>query len=64
MSKVIFVDELDRKLMYYYRNNFKNKTIAQLTGLELRIVKNRMIKLKKQGLLKRWWEEENEREGL
>ena len=60
MSKVIFVDELDRKLMYYYRNNFKNKTIAQLTGLELRIVKNRMIKLKKQGLLKRWWEEENE----
>ena len=60
MSKVIFVDELDRKLMYYYRNNFKNKTIAQLTGLELRIIKNRMIKLKKQGLLKRWWEEENE----
>lgn len=58
MSKVIFLDELDKKLMYYYRNDFKTKRIAELTGLELKVIQNRINKLRKQGLLKRWWEED------
>ncbi len=57
MSRVIYVDELDKKISYYYRNNFKTKDMAKLTGMELNIIKNRIKRLKKYGLLKRWWEE-------
>ena len=58
MNKIIYVDDLDKKLIYYYRNNFPKKSIAEKTGVELRIINNRLIRLKKHGLLKRWWEEE------
>ena len=58
MTKVIYIDELDKKLTYYYRNNFKTKEIARLTGVELNIVTNRINRLRKHGLLKRWWEED------
>lgn len=58
MSRVIYVDELDKKLMYYYRNNFPKKEMAVKTGVELRIVNNRLLRLRKHGLLKRWWEED------
>ena len=58
MSKIIYVDELDKKLIYYYRNNFPKKEMAEKTGVELRIVNNRLLRLRKYGMLKRWWEEE------
>ena len=58
MNKVIYVDELDKKLIYYYRNNFPKKSMAEKTGLDLKIVQNRLNRLRKHGLLKRWWEED------
>ena len=58
MNRVIYVDDLDKKLIYYYRNNFPKKSMAETTGLDLRIVNNRLSRLRKHGLLKRWWEEE------
>ena len=32
--------------------------MAEKTGVELRIVNNRLLRLRKYGMLKRWWEEE------
>ena len=58
MNRVIYVDDLDKKLIYYYRNNFPKKSMAEKTGLDLKIVQNRLSRLRKHGLLKRWWEEE------
>ena len=58
MSKIIYVDELDKKLMYYYRNNFHKNEMAEKTGVDLKIINNRLVRLRKNGMLKRWWEEE------
>ena len=58
MNKVIYVDELDKKLMYYYRNNFHKNEMSEKTGVDLKIIQNRLIRLRKHGMLKRWWEEE------
>ena len=58
MTKDIAMDEIDRKVIYYYRNDFKKKTMAEKLGVEVRIVENKIKRLKKYGLLKRWWEEE------
>ena len=58
MNRVIYVDDLDKKLIYYYRNNFPKKEMAIKTGVELRIVHNRLLRLRKHGLLKRGWEED------
>lgn len=55
---MIRIDELDKKLIYYYRNDFKTKYVAELTGVELRIIKNRLARLRKYKMLKRWWEED------
>ena len=53
----IFIDEIDKQLIYYYRNNFKTKQIAEKTGLQLNTVRNKLARLRKHGKLKRWWEE-------
>ena len=58
MTRIIYVDELDKKLMYYYRNDFPKKAMAEKTGLDLKIIHNRLVRLRKHGMLKRWWEEE------
>lgn len=58
MNRIIYVDELDKKLIYYYRNNFPKKSMAEKTGLDLKTVQNRLNRLRKHGMLKRWWEEE------
>lgn len=58
MTRIIYVDELDKKLMYYYRNDFPKKEMAVKTGVDLNIVHNRLVRLRKHGMLKRWWEEE------
>lgn len=57
MTKQIAMDEIDRKLIYYYRNNYKTKSMAQKLGIEVRVVRNKLIRLKRYGCLKRWWEE-------
>ena len=57
MKREIAIDEIDRKILYYYRNNFPTKTMAEKLDLELRIVKNKLVRLRKHGYLKRWWEE-------
>ena len=51
------MDELDEKIVYYYRNNFPVKDIMQKTGESKNKITYRLLKLKKQGVLKRWWEE-------
>lgn len=51
------IDELDKKIIYYYRNNFPRKAMVEKTGVELRIIQNRMTRLRKYGFLKRWWED-------
>lgn len=57
MKREIAMDEIDRKILYYYRNNFPTKAMAEKLDLELRIVKNKLVRLRKHGYLKRWWEE-------
>lgn len=60
MKKDIAMDEIDRWVIYYYRNDFKKKTMAEKLGVEVRIVENKIKRLRKYGFLKRWWEEEVE----
>lgn len=57
MKRGIYIDEIDKKLIYYYRNNFPKKSMAEKTGLELRLLENRLVRLRKNGYLVRWWEE-------
>ena len=57
MKRQIAMDEIDIKILYYYRNNFPTKTMAEKLGIELMIVKNKLVRLRKHGYLKRWWEE-------
>lgn len=57
MKRKIVIDETDQKLIYYYRNNFRTKSMAEKMGLDLRIVKNKLVRLKKHGYLKRWWDD-------
>ena len=49
--------DIDKKVIYYYRNDFPIKYIMEKTGLKLHQVRYRIDKYKKQGVLKRWWEE-------
>ncbi len=51
------MDELDKKIIYYYRNNFPMKKICEITGENYNRIKARMNKLYKKKLLKRWWDE-------
>lgn len=51
------MDELDKKIKYYYRNNFPIKDISKKTGKTYCAIQYRIKKLKQQGILKRWWEE-------
>lgn len=51
------MDELDKKLIYCYRNDFTTKKMSEITGIKLNTVRYRLQKLKKKGLLRKWWEE-------
>ena len=53
----IFIDETDKKLIYYYRNDFSTKQMAEKLGLELNTVRNKLARLRHHGHLKRWWNE-------
>ena len=57
MDKQGKIDEIDKKIIYYYRNNFPIKDISKYTELKYSTVQYRINKLKKHNLLKRWWEE-------
>ena len=57
MDKQGKLDEIDKKIIYYYRNNFPIKDISKYTELKYSTVQYRINKLKKHNLLKRWWEE-------
>lgn len=54
------MDELDKKLIYCYRNDFPQKKMCEMTGTKINTIKDRLKKLKKQGVLKKWWEEQGE----
>ena len=51
------LDELDKKIIYYYRNDFPTKKIAEITGESQSRINNKKNRLRKMGLLKRWWKE-------
>ena len=57
MNKQGKIDDLDKKIIYYYRNDFRTKTMAEKTGVEVRLIQNRIARLRRYGYLKRWWEE-------
>ena len=50
--------ELERKIIYYYRNNFPRKDICQKLDIPINVLENKITKLRRKGLLKRWWQEE------
>ena len=49
---------MDNKIIYYYRNGYSAKDIAEKTGLTVSQVKWRIQQIKKKQPLLRWWEEE------
>ena len=51
------MEYLDKKIIYYYRNNFPVKKICELTGESYNRIRGRIDILRKKGLLKRWWQE-------
>ena len=60
MNKQGELDELDKKIAYYYRNNFPIKYVCNKTEVKYSTIQYRIYKMKKHGLLKRWWEEDGE----
>ena len=52
------LDELDKKIIYYYRNDFPFKRICELTEKPESLIKSRMTKLYRHKLLVRWWKEQ------
>ena len=60
MNKQGELDSLDKRIKYYYRNNFSIKEISNKTGLKYNTVIYRIHKMKKRGILKKWWEEDVE----
>lgn len=57
MNKQGKLDELDKQIIYYYRNNYSFKKICEKTEKPETTIKGRMNKLYKHKLLKRWWKE-------
>ena len=51
------MDDFEKKVIYYYRNNFPVKKICEITGRSYKSVQGKIDRLKKKGTLKRWWEE-------
>ena len=58
MNKQGELDSLDERIKYYYRNDFPIKEISNKTGLKYNTVIYRIHKMKKRGILKKWWEED------
>ena len=45
------------QILYYYRNGWKLKDIAEKTGLTMAAVSSRLQKMRKKREVKRWWKE-------
>ena len=54
------MNDLDKTIKYYYRNDFPIREICKKTGKTIGVVKYRIKKMKDQGILKKWWEEGEE----
>lgn len=48
---------IDEQIIYWYRNGFSAKGIAEKTGLKLNTVKWRLYEIRKTRKLLRWWAE-------
>ena len=48
---------INEQIIYYYRNGYRLKDIADKTGLTVAAVKNRLHKIRKKQEVKRWWKE-------
>ena len=49
--------DINKQIIYYYRNGYRLKEIANKTGLSVNIVKHKLCQLRKKQQVKRWWEE-------
>ncbi len=49
--------DIDEQIIYWYRNGFSAKGIAEKTGLKLNTVKWRLYEIRKTRKLLRWWAE-------
>jgi DNA-directed RNA polymerase specialized sigma24 family protein len=49
--------DIDEQIIYWYRNGFSAKGIAEKTGLKLNTVKWRLQEIRKKQKLLRWWAE-------
>lgn len=49
--------EADKQIIYYYRNGFRAKDIADRLGMTVPQIKYRIQRLRGKGMLKRWWKE-------
>ena len=57
MGKMKYTKELDKKIIYYYRNGWKIKAIAEKLKLNPKSISGRLCYLRKRQEIKRWWEE-------
>lgn len=57
MNKYGELDEIDKRIVYYYRNDFPIKDMSNKIGLKYSTIQYRIHKLRKNKLLKKWWEE-------
>lgn len=44
------------QIIYYYRNGYKIKDIADKTGLTVVAVKSRLQRIRRKQTVNRWWE--------
>ena len=51
------MDDFEKQVIYYYRNNYPVKKICEITGRSYNAVRGKIERLQKKGTLKRWWEE-------
>ena len=49
---------IEEKIIYYYRNGYSRKAIAEKTGLKENTVKWHLHEIRKTRKLSRWWEED------
>lgn len=52
---------IDEQIIYYYRNGWSRKEIAEKLGITHNQVMYRLQKIRQSRPVKRWWEEQNER---
>ena len=48
---------IEKQLIYYYRNGFSAKAMSEKTGLTINQIRWRLKMIKRKQKLVRWWEE-------